>query len=630
MSAFGRVTGTVPLTPGSPGMPADVGVAGVAGAGAEGALGRAGEPLGQLGRRAVDRRRRRVDGEQRLAQVGAGLRAVGRVAGERAVDQVDEPDRQRGPQVAEVGGVALEAGERGVGVGLAEERHAAGEALVQHERERVEVGAAVEAATADLLGRQVLGRAHHHVVAREVVVAGGETLGDAEVGEQHAAVGRDEDVAGLHVAVDEAGAVRLVERAGDGGADVDGELGAEPLLGVEQLAQALAVDELHHDGLAAVVHEHVVDGDDVRVAEAGDRDRLAPEALGDHRVGGEVGAQPLDRDLAVEVDVGRDPHLGHAALTDATLQLVAAGEHLTGGRVRRRGCTGGHDRHVTLVGRDGSIRAIDAAASRRAQRCAQSRALNATPIVPRPACVPITGPISPTTISPAKCGRSMSTNWSTSEQSAWSTASDSIRPSNSATLSTRNLSAFERGALLATLLDLAVDHRDDRLDRERRGEHRLGAADAAALLQVLERVERAEHAGAGGEVGGERGDLVEAAARGSALRAQAMAMVPTPSVTLRLSTTRTGITSATERAASSALCIVADSAPESETTTMPVAPSACSARYTCSNWPGAGAAVSGSVALVAHCAQNSAVVSCSRSMNSSSPNRIDSGTTRMP
>ena len=45
-----------------------------------------------------------------------------------------------------------------------------------------------------------------------------------------------------------------------------------------------------------------------------------------------------------------------------------------------------------------------------------------------------------------------------------------------------------------------------------------------------------------------------------------------------LSTTRTGMTSATARAASSALCIVADSALESDTTTMPDAPSLCSSR----------------------------------------------------
>ena len=168
------------------------------------------------------------------------------------MDQVDETERQRRAETAEVGRVALEAGERGVGVGLAEERHPAGEALVEHEPERVEVGAAVEPAAAHLLGRQVLGRAHHHVVAGEVVAGGAEALGDAEVGQQHAAVGGDEDVAGLDVAVHEAGAVGGVERARRRTAPMwIVSSGLEPLLLVEQLAQALAVDELHHDAPGA-------------------------------------------------------------------------------------------------------------------------------------------------------------------------------------------------------------------------------------------------------------------------------------------------------------------------------------------------------------------------------------------
>ena len=80
-------------------------------------------------------------------------------------------------------------------------------------------------------------------------------------------------------------AVGLVEGAGDRGADVDRQLGPETLLRVEQLTEALAVDELHDDRLAALVDDDVVDGDDVGVGEAGDGDRLATESLGDDGVG---------------------------------------------------------------------------------------------------------------------------------------------------------------------------------------------------------------------------------------------------------------------------------------------------------------------------------------------------------
>ena len=90
--------------------------------------------------------------------------------------------------------------------------------------------------------------------------------------------------------------------------------GLEPLLHVEQLAQALAVDELHHHRLAAAVLEHVVHGDDVRVGQPGDGDGLAAEALGDDRVGGERGFSHLRATLAVEGEVGGQPDLGHAAV----------------------------------------------------------------------------------------------------------------------------------------------------------------------------------------------------------------------------------------------------------------------------------------------------------------------------
>ncbi len=270
------------------------------------------------------------------------------------MDQVDQADRQRRPEPREIGGIALEAGERGVGVGLALERHASGEALVQDQPERVQIGAPVELAAPNLLGRQVLGRSHHHVVAREIGVGDVETLGDAEVRQQHPPIGRQQDVGRLDVAMDEAGTVGLVERARNRRADVDGELRTEALLTVEQLAEALAVDELHHHGLAAVVLEHVVDGDDVGVVQPGDGDRFAPEPFGDHGIGGEVRLEPLDGDPAVELDVGGDPHLGHPTVTDPPFEVVPLREQLDGrvgdGR-RGRGWRSrrGHDRQFTLV-----------------------------------------------------------------------------------------------------------------------------------------------------------------------------------------------------------------------------------------------------------------------------------------
>ena len=275
------------------------------------------------------------EAEEFGAQVGAGCRPAVGIAGQQPVDEVDEPARQRRTQARQVGRIALQPGEGRVGVGLTDERNAARQAFVEDKTERVEVGASVEAASAHLLRRQVLGRTHHHVVAGQVVTTV-EALGDAEVGQQHSSVRGHQDVAGLDVAVDEAGPVGGVEGGGDTRADVDRQFRAEAGLDVEQLTQALAVDELHHDGLTATLGEDIVDGDDVRMRESSDGDGLATESLGDDRVGRQARFEPLQGDATVEREVGSQPHFGHAALRQPALQSVAPGEN---------------DRSVALFGR---------------------------------------------------------------------------------------------------------------------------------------------------------------------------------------------------------------------------------------------------------------------------------------
>jgi hypothetical protein len=58
------------------------------------------------------------------------------------------------------------------------------------------------------------------------------------------------------------------------------------------------------------------------VAEVGGRLGLAAEALDEVGVDGELGEQDLDRDLAVEQEVLREEHVGHAAAPDAFVDLV--------------------------------------------------------------------------------------------------------------------------------------------------------------------------------------------------------------------------------------------------------------------------------------------------------------------
>ena len=64
---------------------------------------------------------------------------------------------------------------------------------------------------------------------------------------------------------------------------------------------------------------------DVGVAEAGGGGDLAQEALGAER-GGELGAEDLDGDLAVVLEVVGEVDRGHAALAELALDAVAVGQ----------------------------------------------------------------------------------------------------------------------------------------------------------------------------------------------------------------------------------------------------------------------------------------------------------------
>ena len=74
----------------------------------------------------------------------------------------------------------------------------------------------------------------------------GQRLGQAEVEDLHQALGRHHDVLGLQVPVDEAPRVRRRKALGDLRADVQRLAQGQRPVG-EQLAEALALDQLHRD-----------------------------------------------------------------------------------------------------------------------------------------------------------------------------------------------------------------------------------------------------------------------------------------------------------------------------------------------------------------------------------------------
>jgi hypothetical protein len=158
--------------------------------------------------------------------------------------------------------------------------------------------------------------------------------GEAEVEDTDAAVGADQHVVGLEVAVHEPGSVR------GGEAFARGEhLPVALALAharLQPLAKGAALDELGRDEEAAVGAPDLVHGHHVRVVQAREGLRFAQEAVAPlraHAVGG--GLQELQRDGAFELAVVSLVDNAHSAFADDVDEHVAA--HDGAARERRHG-----------------------------------------------------------------------------------------------------------------------------------------------------------------------------------------------------------------------------------------------------------------------------------------------------
>ena len=167
---------------------------------------------------------------------------------------------------------------------------------------------------------------------RPAAPSGGDVaqLRDAEVEDLHEVLARarlhDHDVAGLHVAVDDPGVVRLGERPEDLLADLgDAPLGERAGL-AEHGREVLAGDVLHREveAPAGVVDlAEVEDPDRVRVGEARDDPRLVEEAVDRAGLAGEVAPQDLEGERLAHPDVLGPVDRAHAALADERDEPVA-------------------------------------------------------------------------------------------------------------------------------------------------------------------------------------------------------------------------------------------------------------------------------------------------------------------
>ena len=276
----------------------------------------------------------RGDGRERLAhRASRGRPLLGRL-GEHLQDQSLERARHLGvvPGGRDGRGVQVLRDDRHRVV--AQEGRPAGHHLVEHRAERVEVAARLGRPAESLLGRHVRDRPHHHALDGETRAVA--RHGQPEVAELGGAVGGEPHVARLHVAMDDAAVVRVLEGAahlvGDAERLLDGQTVA--VGGLEEVVDRAAGHVLAHDvGLAGLLAD-VEDRHDVRVvAQLSHRPCLAPDA-GEPGLVQPLGLDERDGDVAVEPGVGGEVDSLLPALAEKAAELVAAARD--GGRHRGR------------------------------------------------------------------------------------------------------------------------------------------------------------------------------------------------------------------------------------------------------------------------------------------------------
>ena len=138
-----------------------------------------------------------------------------------------------------------------------------------------------------------------------------------------AGVGRDEDVARLHVPVDETRGVGGIESRGDVLDESDSPARLEAALAAEQLAQIRTLDVVHREVEVTLVLARSERLHGVRMVERRRQLGLAQEAPAKTLVAGEFAREELQRDAAPGARLLREVDRSHRPLSEERLHAKA-------------------------------------------------------------------------------------------------------------------------------------------------------------------------------------------------------------------------------------------------------------------------------------------------------------------
>ena len=201
----------------------------------------------------------------------------------------------------------------------------AGQAAVRQCPERINIGATIDHAAADLLGGHVIGCADQYPGACQAGRV--ERFGDTKIGDQRARwcvwLVLEQDVGGLDIAVHDPARVGGIERGGDLHDDRQQLGGWDRVARAEHLGQRAPHDQAHGDIRCSRLFANIIDRHDTRMVERGGGSGLAPEALD---IGGVIHILRVEHfkgDITAQQRIVRPVNRGHATTPQYARDLVA-------------------------------------------------------------------------------------------------------------------------------------------------------------------------------------------------------------------------------------------------------------------------------------------------------------------
>ena len=195
--------------------------------------------------------------------------------------------------------------------------------FVHHDAKRIQVAARVGLAALCLLGRKISGGAHYRARLGEAVFNGRtHGAGNAEVSNLHLAIEANQNVARLNVAVHHTVVMSYCKCCGHLNSYVARLIDRQFALVGQQAGKRSTLYKLHCNEIGVVYFAPVVHRNDVWVRKVGCRLRLASKPLDKRGVICKLGKQHLQCNGAIEQNVARQKHFGHASTANAALYPV--------------------------------------------------------------------------------------------------------------------------------------------------------------------------------------------------------------------------------------------------------------------------------------------------------------------